>query len=126
MKVLSSTPEITFDDVLLLSGRAEYTTAEEQQKTTLRSKISRTITLELPILSAPMPGISGAALCAALAEVGALGVLHPFQPFSRQLEEAQEVKQRGLRVAAAIMDFSDRGFKHVGALLQAGVDLISV
>jgi len=126
MRIVSTTPEITFDDVLLLTGCATYPMHRDGDMTDLRSRVSRRLTLDLPVLSAPMPGISGSEMAIALGRAGALGVLHLYQSRPEQIDEVKRVKDRGLPVGVAIMDETERGFDHVGALLEAGADLVSL
>jgi IMP dehydrogenase len=126
MRILNTTPEVTFEDVLLLTNRCEYTTAEEFDRTDIRARVSRTITLESPIVSAPMAGIGNAAMAVALWESGALGILHPYQSFRSQLEQAREAKKHGARIAAAVLDQTDAGFDQAKNLVKEGVELISV
>jgi IMP dehydrogenase len=126
LKILSTVPEITFDDVLLLTNRCEYTIAEETLRTDVRAKLSRNIALEVPLVSSPMPGVSGLDMVVALSECGAFGILHAFQGFGSQLEDAGAAKQKGARVGAAIYEHSEASFAHARRLVEAGVDLISV
>jgi hypothetical protein len=118
LKILSTVPEITFDDVLLLTGRCEYTIAEETLRADVRAKLSRNIALEVPLVSAPMPGVSGPDMVVALSECGSLGILHAFRSFRSQLEDAVAAKQKGARVGAAIYEHSEASFAHARQLVQ--------
>jgi IMP dehydrogenase len=126
VKIVSSTPEISYDDVLLLTNRCEYTTLDEERCTDITARISRKIVLSCPIMSSPMPGVSGAEMAVALSELGAIAVIHPFQGFGGQLEEVRTAKARGARISVGILDQTDLGFRHVKELVAAGADLISV
>jgi IMP dehydrogenase len=124
--ILSMQPEITFDDILLLPGRSAFGLVESTTKISLKSRISRTVTLDAPIMAAPMPSIAESAMAVALAAAGGIAVLHPFQSLQAQLEQVRDVKKRGLKVAAGVIRLGDEGIKHVGRLLDSGCDLISV
>ncbi|HEY7202285.1 MAG TPA: guanosine monophosphate reductase [Candidatus Dormibacteraeota bacterium] len=61
--------------------------------------------LEGPLVSSPMPDVSGAEMCRALAELGCLGILHRFQPIQAQVEQfarAAAGLPAGRAVAAAV------------------------
>ncbi len=136
MRILSTVPEVTFDDVLLLTNRCEYTLDEEAVRTDVRARLSRKIQLDVPIVSSPMLGITGPDMVVAMSECGAFGILHAFQSFRSQLEDAVAAKRKGARavaakrkgarVGAAILEHSEASFAHARQLVAEGVDLISV
>jgi IMP dehydrogenase len=126
LKILSTIPEVTFDDVLLLTNRCEYTIDEEPVRTDVRARLSRNIQLDVPLVSSPMPGITGLDMVVALSECGAFGILHAFQSFRSQLEDVVAAKQKGARVGAAILEHSEASFAHARQLVEEGIDLISV
>jgi inosine-5''-monophosphate dehydrogenase (EC 1.1.1.205) len=69
---LSAPPSLTFDDVLLrpMESRVEPDMAD------LSSRVTRTIELNIPILSAAMDTVTEADMAIAMAHHGGLGVLH--------------------------------------------------
>ena len=126
MKIISNTPEITFDDVLLIPQYSTYESYDELKEVNLRTKISKNIELDVPIVSSFMPGVTEDAMAIAMSEMGGLGFVHSFQSFDRQLDQVKRVKAVGHRVAATVMDQSDKGLKQVGDLLKLKTDLICV
>lgn len=126
MKIVSSRPEITFDDVLLLPGRSDFPIEKESDQISLKTRVSKNISLDIPIVSAPMPGVTEINMALALGKAGGMGFIHFFQDFERQLAQVEKVKKKKVKVAAAVSDLSKHGGKHVGNLLKAGADLISV
>lgn len=126
MKILSSQPEITFDDVLLLPSKSDFVIDNDKKETSLQTKLTKKLTLDIPIVSAPMPSITETALAIAIAKAGGIGFIHCFQSFERQLEQVNNVAKRKLKVAASVSDLTQRGVKHVGNLLNAGVSLVGV
>lgn len=126
MKIISSVPEITFDDVLLLPEVSDFTLDEEMKDISLRTKISRNITLDIPIVSSPMPGVTESRMAIAVAEHGGLGFIHHFQNLDKQIEEVAKVKKMKLKVAATVNDISDEGLDHIEDLIKAGTDMISI
>ncbi|MAE60717.1 MAG: IMP dehydrogenase [Planctomycetaceae bacterium] len=80
---------ITFDDVLLLPARSDFLPAE----TDTRTRLTRHITLNIPLLSAPMDTVTEASLAIALAQEGGLGVIHKNLSTESQVREVVKVKR---------------------------------
>ena len=62
----------TFDDVLLKPGLSDILPSEAD----IRSRVTRAIPLNLPIISAAMDTVTEARLAIAMAEAGGIGVIH--------------------------------------------------
>jgi IMP dehydrogenase len=77
------------------------------------------LTLQLPLLAAPMPDVCGPDMCRALTAAGALGVLHRFQAVDKQVAQfAAAHDGNAAAVAAAIGvtgDYRDRFIGLYGA-----------
>lgn len=80
---------ITFDDVLLLPRRSTVMPADADTST----KLTAGITLNIPILSAPMDTVTESALAIALAQEGGLGIIHKNLSIEAQAREVQKVKR---------------------------------
>lgn len=80
---------ITFDDVLLLPSRSDFVPAD----TNVSTRLTRRITLNVPLLSSPMDTVTEAALAIALAQEGGLGVIHKNMSFDAQVREVAKVKR---------------------------------
>ncbi len=80
---------LTFDDVLLMPGYSEILPREVD----IRSQLTRTITLHVPLLSAAMDTVTEASLAIALAREGGLGILHKNMSIERQAEQVRKVKR---------------------------------
>jgi IMP dehydrogenase len=80
---------ITFDDVLLEPGYAEFLPREVDARTQLTAKIA----LNLPIISSPMDTVTEAELAIALAQEGGLGVIHKNISVEEQTREVDKVKR---------------------------------
>jgi IMP dehydrogenase len=80
---------LTFDDVLLLPGHSEVMPGE----TDVRSRVTREIELNLPILSAAMDTVTEARLAIAMAQAGGLGVIHRNMTPDEQAEQVRQVKK---------------------------------
>jgi len=80
---------LTFDDVLLVPARSSVLPAEADTRT----RFSRRIELNIPIVSAAMDTVTEAQLAIALAREGGIGIIHRNQPVARQAEEVDRVKR---------------------------------
>src|SRR6187431_420962 len=80
---------LTFDDVLLMPDRTDFTPADADTRT----RLTRNIELNIPLISAPMDTVTEAALAIALAQEGGLGFIHKNLPIEVQCREVEKVKR---------------------------------
>src|SRR3954469_10551649 len=80
---------ITFDDVLLIPSRSDFTPADADTRT----RLTRNIELNIPLLSAPMDTVTEAALAIALAQEGGIGIIHKNLSAENQAREVEKVKR---------------------------------
>ena len=80
---------LTFDDVLLLPGYSEVTAKD----VSLRTKLTRNITLNIPLLSAAMDTVTESGLAIALAQEGGIGIIHKSMTIEQQAYEVRAVKK---------------------------------
>ena len=80
---------MTFDDVLLIPQRSDFVPAEAD----VRTRLTRSIELNIPLLSAPMDTVTESALAIALAQEGGLGFIHKNMPIEVQCREVEKVKR---------------------------------
>ena len=79
---------LTFDDVLLQPARSEILPADAD----IRSRVTKDIELNLPILSAAMDTVTESRMAIAMAQAGGLGVIHRNLEPAQQAEEVRAVK----------------------------------
>ncbi|MFG1296079.1 MULTISPECIES: IMP dehydrogenase [Xanthobacter] len=80
---------LTFDDVLLTPGPSEVMPGEVDTVT----KLTKSITLNLPIISAAMDTVTEARLAIAMAQAGGIGVIHRNLTPEQQAEQVKIVKK---------------------------------
>jgi IMP dehydrogenase len=80
---------ITFDDVLLIPQRSDFVPNQADTRT----RITRSIEINIPLLSAPMDTVTESALAIALAQEGGIGIIHKNLPAEAQAREVEKVKR---------------------------------
>ncbi|RXJ01098.1 IMP dehydrogenase [Anaerobacillus alkaliphilus] len=80
---------LTFDDVLLIPARSEVLPKDVSVHTTL----SKTLKLNIPIISAGMDTVTEAKMAIAIAREGGLGIIHKNMSIDAQAEEVDRVKR---------------------------------
>src|SRR3989344_3148974 len=89
---------LTFDDVLILPGYADFRRSDINLKTKLTQKIE----LDIPLVSSPMDTVTESKLAIALARLGGIGIIHRNLTIDSQANEVSLVKKASLWVGAAI------------------------
>lgn len=126
----------TFDDLLLVPAKSHVVPAEVD----LSSKLTDKITLRIPIVSAAMDTVTEEMMASELAKLGGLGFIHKNMPASKQAEMVRNVKAtvledglsnanvdaNGKLVVGAAVGVGDASLERVQALVDAGVDIITV
>lgn len=80
---------ITFDDVLLEPAYSDVLPRDVD----VRTQLTRTIRLNIPILSSPMDTVTESELAIALAQEGGLGIIHKNMTIAQQTREVDKVKR---------------------------------
>ena len=83
------TEGLTFDDVLLVPAFSEILPRDVD----ISTQLTKTIRLNIPMLSAAMDTVTDAALAIALAREGGIGILHKNMSIERQAEQVRKVKR---------------------------------
>ncbi|MCB1500964.1 MAG: IMP dehydrogenase [Bauldia sp.] len=80
---------LAFDDVLLTPGYSTVLPGEAD----IRTRLTRSISLNIPIVSAAMDTVTEARLAIAMAQAGGLGVIHRNLTPEQQAEQVRQVKK---------------------------------
>ncbi|MGE3245217.1 MAG: IMP dehydrogenase [Beijerinckiaceae bacterium] len=106
---------LTFDDVLLKPGHSEILPSGAD----ISSRLTRSIRLNLPILSSAMDTVTEARLAIAMAQAGGIGVIHRNLEPEEQAEEVRRVKrfESGM-VVNPITIFPDETLADALAIMQ--------
>lgn len=113
---------LTFDDVLLVPKK---TSIESRSHVDLTTKLTKKISLKIPIVSANMDTVTESKMAIEVAKMGGIGIIHRFLTIEDEVEEVKKVKKEKLLVGAAIgirSDYKER----CKALIKAGADVIVI
>ena len=80
---------LTFDDVLLLPAHSQLLPSEVDLKT----RLTREISLSIPIMSSAMDTVTEARLAIAIAQEGGIGIVHKNMSIESQMQEVRAVKK---------------------------------
>lgn len=80
---------LTFDDVLLLPRYSEVTAKD----VSLQTRLTKNISLNIPLLSAAMDTVTESRLAIALAQEGGLGIIHKSMSLEQQAQQVRAVKK---------------------------------
>jgi IMP dehydrogenase len=83
---------LTFDDVLLVPKFSDITS---RAQTNLETKLSRNISLNIPLISANMDTVTESRMAVAMAREGGLGIIHRFLTIEEEKNEVLKVKRSG-------------------------------
>ncbi len=80
---------LTFDDVLLIPAKSDVT----PNMVSLETQLTKTIKLNIPMMSAAMDTVTESRLAIAMAREGGVGVIHKNMPIENQVDEVERVKR---------------------------------
>ena len=80
---------LTFDDVLLIPGYSEILPKD----VSLKTRLTRGIELNIPLVSAAMDTVTEARLAIAMAQEGGIGIIHKNMSIEQQAAEVRKVKR---------------------------------
>jgi len=83
---------LTFDDVLLVPKLSKITS---RSQTDLRTKLSKNISLNIPLISANMDTVTESAMAVSMARQGGIGIIHRFLTVQEEVNEVLKVKRSG-------------------------------
>ena len=83
---------LTFDDVLLVP---KYSNITSRSQTSLATKMSRNISLNIPLVSANMDTVTESAMAVVMAREGGIGIIHRFLTIKEEVNEVLKTKRSG-------------------------------
>lgn len=89
MKILQDTA-LTYDDVLLVP---QYSNVDSRRMLSTQAKLTKEITLQIPIVSANMDVVTESEMAIAMAREGGIGIIHRFLSIDEQARQIEKVKK---------------------------------
>ena len=83
---------LTFDDVLLVP---KYSNITSRSQTSLATKLSRNISLNIPLVSANMDTVTESTMAVVMAREGGIGIIHRFLTIKEEVNEILKTKRSG-------------------------------
>ena len=83
---------LTFDDVLLVP---KFSDISSRSQTNLSTKLSRNISLNIPLISANMDTVTEASMAVVMAREGGIGIIHRFLTIEEEVNQVLKVKRSG-------------------------------
>ncbi|MFB5597471.1 MAG: IMP dehydrogenase [Nitrosopumilaceae archaeon] len=83
---------LTFDDVLLVP---KYSDITSRSQTDLSTKLSKKISLNIPLISANMDTVTESQMAVTMAREGGIGIIHRFLSVEEEVNEVLKVKRSG-------------------------------
>lgn len=80
---------LTFDDVLLVPGYSEVLPND----VSLKTRLTRDISLNIPLISSAMDTVTEARLAIAMAQEGGVGIIHKSMTIAQQAQQVRQVKK---------------------------------
>ena len=124
---------LTFDDVLLLPGYSEVLPKD----VSLKTRLTRDIELNIPLISAAMDTVTEANLAISMAQEGGIGIIHKNMTVAQQAHEVRKVKKHESGVVkdpitinadASVQELLDLTSRHKisGVPVLSGNDLVGI
>lgn len=119
---ISSTPALTFSDVLLEPQRSSI---RSRSQVSLKTKITPKLEINFPIISINMDCVTGPEMAIAMAKYGGVSFYPRFAPPEVQSQEVKKIIDQGFPVIPAV-GIKDTEMQRVDLLVSVGAKVITI
>lgn len=114
-----------FDDILLVPQRSSIPSRHSVNTTMVIGSGNRAISLDLPVIAAPMDTVCDVEMCKAMANAGGIGIIHRYMSYEDQITKSKILSETGIAFGVAIS--SNNGFMdHAKKLYDVGVRMLLI
>ncbi|MBM3898384.1 MAG: IMP dehydrogenase [Thaumarchaeota archaeon] len=107
---------LTFDDVLLVPKKS---TIETRKAANTKTRLSKHLELNIPIISANMDTVTESAMAITMARQGGIGIIHRFLSISEQVAEVTRVKRsEGILIEQPMTITPDRTVREASQIMK--------
>lgn len=110
---------LTYDDVLIVPKKSPV---ESRSEVSLETQLTPEISIDIPLVSAPMDSVTGPELAQKMADNGGVGILHRVEDYETRYDWIKDVDG----VVGASIGISGQDVQNAIEFEQAGVDFICV
>lgn len=121
--ILHIKPSYTFDDVLLMPQR---TGIASRRDVSLKTRYTKNISLDIPIVSANMDTITEFQMAMAMHSMGGRGIIHRFMSIEEAKKQIEQLKMLGALPITLSIGVNDDWQERVDALADVDIDSICI
>lgn len=121
-KITKISLALSYDDVLLTPRRSNI---KSRNDIDLSTKITKRITIKLPLISINMSDVTEEKMAIALGKMGGIGFLHRFNTPQKQADMVSKAKKQRVLVGAAV-GIRNGYLERAEMLVKAGADIITI
>ena len=116
---------LCFDDILLVPQRSRIESRHSVNTRMIIGSGKRSITLDLPVIAAPMDTVCDVEMCIAMSASGGIGILHRYMSYENQIKKTKMLADAEFKFGVAVA--SNNGFMdQAKALYYAGARMLLV
>jgi IMP dehydrogenase len=114
---------LSFDDILLVPKYSEVLSRKEID---LKSNLSKSLTLGVPVVSSPMDTVTESAMAIAMSNLGGLGIIHRYNTLLKQSSLVKTAVKSGAKNVGAAVGVSGDYVDRARAVVGAGAKILCV
>lgn len=116
---------LCFDDILLVPQQSSVSSRHDVNMKMAIGSGNRLISLDLPVIAAPMDTVCDIEMCISMAKMGGIGILHRYMSYEEQIKKARALSEAEFAFGVAIA--SNNGFlEQAQSLYDVGARLLLV
>lgn len=115
MRLYSQKPALSFDDILLVP---QYSEIKSRLHTDVKTKLSRNVELDIPIISSNMSTVTEWRMLVAMDKLGGIGCLHRFISIEEQIKQVKKAKLFGCSKFVVSIGVKDHDYREAASIAE--------